>query len=244
MARTKIKESQVLDSDFASEDEMSEYVAEKITDHKNSTIHVPEALSPDNDNQYLKFDGTNYIWSDAVAGTSIIPTPDPDEDDQKILRYDGESDSVQWINQADIQTIALPYYYDEDREKYLDNQIVRVMFSRSGSNKSNTYMRYADGISSSKFPYELRAGEDCCLVSFEYSTTDKNKGTVIEVRDENDNRNALASLNLGSTAVNYAYNENLNIDFNAGVAISSYILDTALNNAVFVLGFRKIYYPE
>jgi hypothetical protein len=234
MARTVIRERQVLDSDFASEEELEA----RILVHEENTLHVPEALSPDNDNQYLKFDGTNYVWS------SQIPIPNPNNDDQKILRYDAASDSIVWINQADIQTIALPYYWDEDRQKYLDNQIIRVMFSRSGTNRTNTYMRYADGISSSKFPYELRTGEDSCLVSFEYSTTDKNSGKVIEVRDINDNKKVLATLNLGSTDVDYAYSENLNIDFAAGVAISAYIKSTSLDNAVFVLGFRKIYNPE
>ena len=239
MARTVIRERQVLDADFASELELED----RIILHETQKLHVPDALSPDNDNQYLKFDGTNFVWSDAVAGTSIIPTPDPVIDDQKILRYDGPTDTVQWINQADIQTIALPYYWDEARQKYLDNQITRILYSKSGTGKRNTYMNYADGIASSKFPYELRTGEDSCLVSFEYSTTDLNSGTVIEVRDENNGAAALASLNLGTTDVDYAYNENLNIDFSAGVAISSYILNTALDNAVLVLGFRKIYNP-
>jgi len=244
MARTKIRESQVLDGDFASEQEMDDYVSAKISEHIEDAIHAPAAISPDMDNFFLKFDGTDYVWSEAVAGGVTIPDPDPELDDQKILRYDGTNDVIEWIDQADIKTIALPYYYDEDREKYLDNQIVRVMFSRSGTNRRNTYMRYADGIASSKFPYELRTGENMCLVSFEYSTTDTNSGKVIEVRDENDDRNVLVSLNLGSADVSYAYNENLNIDFSEGTAISAYILGTSLDNSVFVLGFRKIYYPK
>ena len=212
MARTKIRESQVIDSDFASEDELSEYVAEQFENHNKTAIH--------------------------------IPVPDSVEDDQKILRYDGESNTVEWIDQADIQTIALPYYYDEAREKYLDNQIMRVMFSKPGTNKRRTYMDYAPGIASSKFPYELRTGENMCLVFFEYSTTDENSGKVIEIRDENNNAKALATLNLGNTDTDYAYSDTLDINFNEGTAVSAYILKERLDNAVLVLGFRKIYYPE
>ena len=212
MARTKIREQQVIDADFASELEAQQFINDAILLHEQSGIHVPK--------------------------------PDPLLDDTKILRYDSILDSYVLIPQADIKTIALPYYWDDVRKKYLDNQVQRVMFYKNGTNKMNTWMNYAPAITSSNFPFEIRQGEDSCLVSFEYSTTDLNTGTVIELRDKNNDDLALASLNLGTTPVDYLYNNNLNIDFNAGIAIASRILGTTLDNSVLVLGFRKIYNPQ
>lgn len=240
MARTRIREGNVLDSDFESEAE----ALARLQAHVLAFAHPPLAQTGVDDNYYLKFDGTNYVWSAVAVGASIIPTPDPIADDQKILRYDGNTDLVEWVEQADIATIALPYYFDAVRNKYLGNTLQRVMFYKNGANKRNTYMYYAPSIASNKFPHEVRAGEDLCLVSYEYSTTDKNKNRVIDILDANNSYSELAYLDLGGTKINYLYDDTANLDFLGGQGICARILGTTLSNSVLVLGFRKIYTPQ
>ena len=68
MARTFIREQQVLDSDFASEVEMSDVFNQHIIDH----IHIPTATVAD---KYLYYDGNSYTWSTIanVDLNSLLP---------------------------------------------------------------------------------------------------------------------------------------------------------------------------
>lgn len=70
MARTKIRERQVLDSDFASEVELEE----RFTLHNSESIHLPEGIQGTNDNQFLKFDGKDYVWTD-ITTLDIVANP-------------------------------------------------------------------------------------------------------------------------------------------------------------------------
>jgi len=243
MARTKIKESQVLDSDFASEEEMSEYVAEKITDHENKTTHVPEALSPDNDNQYLKFDGTNYIWSSQLVDDPNDLLPEPAEENM-ILKSNPDKE---WVTvRADdpeegLKVIALPYYWDEDRQKYLDNTMIRVVFYSNTSNERKKYMKYVPQIKSDKIPFKIYDNESYCIVQAEYATTDENSGKVIDIRDVSGSANTLAVVNLGSAETDHFFINNIDITLNSGVYLAAYIRNTSLDNPVLILGLRKIW---
>ena len=242
MARTRIREQQVLDTDFESEDEATQ----RLNAHVNAFAHAPVAVAPADTNLYLKFDGTNYTWSAAVAGGSIIPDPDPIADDQKILRYDGPSDTVNWIDQAEIQTIALPYHWDATRNKFLGNELIRVMFSRYGTNKRNTYMYYADRISSNSVPFKLREDwttTDFCLVSADWTTSDSNSGTnIIKVQDKNDGNYTIWQMDLANSTKDEYFGD-LDVDVWGDSWMRVRINGTTVSNSVLVLGIRQVYVP-
>jgi hypothetical protein len=87
MARTVIRERQVLDSDFASEVEMEE----KFNQHKADTLHPPAAVPGTDDGMYLKFDGTNYVWSEAIPDTGDGGLPSQTGNEGKVLGTDGNT---------------------------------------------------------------------------------------------------------------------------------------------------------
>ena len=271
MARTVIRESQVLDSDFASEEE----VEARFIQHDNESIHLPPASSRDSD-KFLKFDGSDYIWS--VVSSSGTSLPDQTGNNGKYLRTDGNNaywDSVQTTDPNDLlptpsngnqilksndneewvivdaddpveglTVIALPYYWDENRKKYLDNQISRKVFYENGTRKRRRYLNYIPEIKSNDIPFRIYDNESYCLVNAEYHTENDNSGKVMEIRDEADNKKVLATVNLGSTSTNNFFIDDIDIVFSAGMDISVYVKGKSLDNPTLVLGLRKIWTPD
>jgi len=214
MARTKIRESQVVAVDFASEEEAQEFIDTAISNHESTKGHVP--------------------------------IPDQNTDDKKILRYDSSTDSYNLIPQADIQTIALPYYYDSVRDKYLGNELIRVVFSKYGSNKANTYMYLADRISSKTVPFKLRQDwtkVSYCLVSADWTTSDSNNGDdICRIKDKNDDYHELWRLD-GLDGKEF-YDDTLDIHVPGDGWLCARIQGTSVNNPVLVVGLRQIYNPQ
>jgi hypothetical protein len=271
MARTVIRGQQVLDGDFASEAEMEE----RFNQHNTDTLHLPTAVPGTDDNKFLEFNGTDYIWSTVSSSGPALPSQTGN--DGKYLRTDGintywdavqttdpnellptplngnqilkSNDDGEWvIVDADdpvdgLTVIALPYYWDETRQKYLDNQLTRVVFYENGNDRRRRYLNYIPEIRSDDIPFRIYDNESYCLVNAEYHTEDLESGQVMEVRDVADNENVLATVNLGATDTNNFFIDNVDITLTAGMDIAVYVMDTRLDNPTLVLGLRKIWTP-
>ena len=88
MARTKIREVQVQDSDFASEVELEE----RINLHNSNKLHPPLATTA---NTVLSFDGTDYVWTAAASSSLPVQT----NNEGKVLGTDGTDAS--WVPKVD-----------------------------------------------------------------------------------------------------------------------------------------------
>ena len=185
---------------------------------------------------------TEHITNEHNLG-AILPEA---TSDNQILKSD---DNNEWkVVKADdpiegLTVISLPYYWDEDRQKYLANQSIKINFYENGTRKKNRYMNYIPEIRSNRVPFKIQDNEDYCLVAAEYYTTDENTGKVMEVRDISDGVDVLATVNLGSTASDYFYVDTLDISLASGVWLAGRILGTQLDNPVLILELRKVYIP-
>jgi hypothetical protein len=140
-----------------------------------------------------------------------------------------------------LTVISLPYYYDELRGKYLDNQLVRVVFYENGTDRRRRYMNYIPEIRSDRVPFKIYDNEKYCIVNAEYYTTDQESGEVIEVRDMAAGAAALATVNLGDTATDNFFIDTVDITLNEGVELAARIMDTRLDNPTLILGLRKVW---
>jgi hypothetical protein len=212
--------------------------ADAIATHVQNYAHAPIAQPGTDDNKILFFNGSTYIWVDMA-----LP---PATDENQILKSDSNNE---WkVVRADdpvegLTVIALPYYWDEARQKFLDNQLVRVTFYENGTGKRRRYMNFIPEIRSDRVPFKIYQNESYCIVNAEYYTTDTNSGQVMEIRDMADSASALATVNLGSTPIDNFFIDTLNISLLEGVELAGYILNTKLDNPTLVLGLRKIWIP-
>ena len=142
-----------------------------------------------------------------------------------------------------MTVIALPYHWDEARQKFLDNQLTRVVFYENGTDKRRRYMNYIPEIRSDRVPFKIYQNEEYCIVNAEYYTSDSNSGEVMEIRDMANSAQSLATVNLGSSSTDNFFIDELNISLLEGIELAGYILDTRLDNPTLVLGLRKIWTP-
>jgi hypothetical protein len=256
MAKTRIKHTQVLDSDFASEAEMAEFVASKISEYDESIITVPEITGEEV--KFLKYDGSNYVWDDVNTTDPNKLLPAVSEENQ-ILKSNSNGDWV--IVAADdpvegLTVMALPYYYDSVREKYLGNEVIRVANYISGSGREDEYQYYIPGIRSCAMPFNIFEGEKYCLVGLEYNSENAKSGEILEYRTITGSTSGafggttyeyetLGTLDLGSDEVTEKYIDNLDIVLEAGTKLCSYLLeDVDVDNPAIIMMLRRIWEPD
>ena len=227
MAKTLIREVQVLDSDFLSEQEFADAmgipggVAPLDENNKVPTIHLP----PIEDISTILPTATEpnlIIKSDSNNDWIVVPADDPDEG---------------------LKVIALPYYYDEVRQKYLDNQLIRVVFYENGDNIRNRYLNYIPEIRSDRVPFRIYQNEQYCIVNAGYYATNSESGNILTLLDTANGNNTLANVTLGA-ATDTFFIDTLNIDLLAGTDLAVYANNIRLGNPTLILGLRKIWTPE
>lgn len=278
MARTKIRESQVLDEDFTTEDELEE----RFNQHNDDKLHPPKATDSDT---YLKFDGTDYVWSTVSSSSSL---PDQTDQDGKYLRTDGSNaywDSVQTTDPNDLlpepddenmilksnsdkewvmvraddpeeglKVIALPYYWDDERQKFLDNTMIRVIFYSDTTNEKNKYMKYVPEIRCDRIPFNVYPNESYCITQLEYATSDENNGEVMDIRNITETNDGgwgssatyenIFTLDIGDDDIAQLFVDGLDYTIDEGDGLGVYIKGTSLDNPVLIVGLRKIWIPE
>jgi len=249
MARTKIRESQVIDTDFASEEEMETRFEQHIADN----LHPPKSTDSDT---FLKYDGENYIWSTLQSSDPNNLLPEPDEENM-ILKSNSDNE---WIMiKADdpeegLKVIALPYYWDEDRQKYLDNTMIRVIFYSDSTYEKNKYMKYVPEIKCDRIPFKIYPNESYCIIQLEFAVSDETNGKVMDIRNITKTNKGgwgnsaeyenIFTLDIGDDDIAQLFVGGLDYTLDEGDGLGVYIKNTSLDNPVLIIGLRKIWIPE
>ena len=181
---------------------------------------------------------------DAHQNNNLIHLPEPDSSNNKMIpRYDDSSKSIVWTKQAELETVALPYYYDSSRNKYLSNETMVALFYKGGTGLHNTALYHVSDISSYTIPFKLfNSDHDYCIIWYDMHTTNDVEGDrLIKVvrRDTKDELFAAGISPKGSDS-----HEDLDIEIPGDVGISATILDTKLNNPYISVGLKLIYNPQ
>jgi len=137
--------------------------------------------------------------------------------------------------------IAVTYYLDEVRNKYLSHQIFKVPFYRK-DNVKRQYMNYMPDIRSSNVPYRLLGTYDFCVVGFEMYNVAEVSGTIMDVRDESTGFASILPINIPVLATEY-YDETVDITLTSGAGLCAYIEDNTLTDPVLILNIRQIFVP-
>ena len=187
--------------------------------------------------------------------------PAPEEENMILKSYVNDDDEIKWkVVKADdpqegLTVIALPYYWDEDREKYLDNQVIRVVMYKDG-NADDEWIYYIPNIRSDRVPYKLFPGETMCIVGYELSMSDTASGEVIEIRNitgyeegvfgsKTAEYDVLYTIDLGDDEVDTQIDMTLNIDADPDYMLSAYALaDADLDDPVMTILLRKVWEVE
>lgn len=197
-------------------------------------------LSKDESISFVK---STDLFSTINTSLDFLPTG---TDDNQILKTNSNNE---WVTvKADdpvegLTVIALPYYWDEVRQKYLDNQLLRVVFYENGDSRRRRYLNYIPEIRSNDIPFRIYDNETYCLVNAEYHTENEATGVVMEIRDIADNNRTLGSVNLGDVPTSNFFIDSVDINLTEGMDVAAYITNTRLDNPTLVLGLRKIWTP-
>ena len=187
--------------------------------------------------------------------------PVPGEENQILKSYTNADGELAWkIVKADdpvegLTVIALPYYWDDARGKYLDNNVVRVVNYTSSNGAEDEYLYHIPGIRSCVMPWGVFEGEKYCVVGMQFNTENECSGEVLELR----NITGSSSSGFGGTTYEYdtlytldvgdATTETLKLDVNvelvAGSKLSSYMLaDVDADKPAMVMILRKVWEAE
>ena len=184
--------------------------------------------------------------------------PAPEEENMILKSYTNDDDEIKWkVVKADdpqegLTVIALPYYWDEDREKYLDNQVVRIVMYKDGDT-DDEWIYYIPNVRSDRVPYKLFEGETMCIVGYEMSMSEAANGEVAEIRNitgyeeglfgsKTAEYDTLHVIDLGDDDVDTKNDMTLNIDVEAGFLLSAYVLEDAdLEDPVISILMRKVW---
>ena len=213
----------------ATQAEMEQAFADHIkNDHNPENIYMPE---PTDENQILK----SYIdEDDGSINWKIVKADDPQEG---------------------LTVIALPYYWEDARQKYLGNEVVRVINYIDNDGCEDEYMYYIPGIRNCVRSYNIYEGEKYCIVGIEYSSENAKSGNIIELRTITGKTESffgttyeydtLYVLNLGADEVTELYLDNLDITIDNTIKLSSYILaDSDVDKPAITILLRRIWEEE
>lgn len=180
----------------------------------------------------------NHILDKHGVGDSI-GLPDATESNQIVK----SNDALEWVvvNADDpdegLQVLALPYYWDDVRGKYLGNETERIMFFNNGTNKKNVYYYYTPSVVSSTIPCRI-FGEHC-LVALEWYNTTTVTGKVMELRNKATSNSSLYDLTVSSKTE--AYLDTLNVTIPNGTQLEPYVGNITQANPTLILYLKKVY---
>jgi len=202
---------------------------------------------------------TEHIANDHTA-EGLLPTPE--EDNQILKSWVNDDDELAWtVVAADdpeegLKVIALPYYWDEDREMYLDNNVVRVVNYINSNGCEDEYLYHIPGIRSCVMPWGVFTGEKYCVVGLQFNTENTTTGEVLELRNITGSSSStlggttyeydtLYTLDVGSDDVSETLKEDLAVLLDEGFKLSSFMLDDAdADKPAMVMMLRKVWEAE
>jgi len=199
-----------------------------------------------------------HIEKDHTA-EGLLPTPE--EENQILKSYINDDDELAWkIVKADdpqegLTVISLPYYWDDVREKYLDNNEIRVTFYKDG-NADDEWFYYIPSVRCDRVPHKLVDSQKLCIVEVQIFLSEATNGEVTEIRNitgytssgwggKTAEYDTLAVVNLGEDDTDTYVDSTLDIDLEGDIMLSGYVLEDAdLEDPVMTVVMRKVWEEE
>lgn len=201
-------------------------------------------------------DAFNDHIDNGHSAEGLLPTPL--EENQILKSYTNDGTLAWKVVKADdpqegLTVIALPYYWDEARQKYLDNNTIRVINYVNTNGAEDEYMYYVPGIRSCVMPFNVFEGEKYCLVGLEYNAASEANGPIIEMR------NITGKSSSGWGNIEYEYNVLYTVDLgtedtfelritdidailDSGSKLSSYLLeDVDIDQPAMIMILRRVW---
>ena len=154
---------------------------------------------------------------------------------------------------AEHDSPKVAYAYDTVRQKYLDTNVLRVVYYLDKTEADDEYMYYIKDTRSCVLGFTLFDSEKYCLVGVEYVATSEADGVVMEVRNITDEQpgawgsvnytyDTIYSVDLGTDKVKSKYINDIDIVLLPENKIVTYVTqDADIDNPVLVLLLRKIW---
>ena len=186
--------------------------------------------------------------------------PAPEEDNMILKSYENDDEELAWKTvvaddpDEGLTVIALPYYWDEDRQKYLDNQTVRVTVYMSG-NADDEWLYCIPRIRSDSVPYKMLDSDKMCITEVQFFTSEKTSGDVIEIRNitgyissvwgrKTALYDTIYTVSLDDTTDTYV-DSSVDIDLEGDISLGGYAIDGAdLEDPVCIVIMRKVWEKE
>jgi hypothetical protein len=202
---------------------------------------------------------SEHIANDHTA-EGLLPAPS--EDNQILKSYTNDDDELAWkIVKADdpqegLTVIALPYYWDEVREKYLGNEVIRLINYLPSTGNEDEYMYYIPDTRSCVVGFNTFEGEKYCIVGLEYAADNEKSGNILEIRNitgESDSGwggveyeyDTLYTLDLGDDEVTKARVNDMDVLVDEGFRLCSYLLeDVDVDRPALIMMLRKVWEEE
>ena len=238
----------------------------ELNTHETIYAHAPVAVPGTDDGLYLRFDGANYIWTEAVPGSGQDGLPTQTGNTGKHLATDGTtaywtSDGVIPPHQNNPDTVLTtdgvdvfwqinsgggteggipvePYYHDMTRDRYLAFDTIIVDFYMDGTNRKNMYMYQVPGIPSNSVPYKIDG--EYCLIGWDFFATSIESGNIINIVDSNSNVVLPITLSTTTSSESNTSENTLVTD----KLLSSYINSNGVDTPVVKIYLKKTYYPD